>query len=325
MVLTLVEAGVDPDGITVLQAPSESSVKAGDPCQLLESAIRDRITKATHDPEDRRHLAYLAANEAGEAVLVNRALHEADVVLPIGCFRADDAAGYFGIHSSVYPAFSDTKTLQKFRGFGSLEANGNRRRELCAEVDHAAWLLGVNFTIQLVPATGGGVLEVLTGECEAVRQRGRELFDSIWSCQASNSASLVVAAVEGDADQQTWENVGRALHAASRFADEDGAIAICTDLTAAPGPAMQRLAHSTSRDSTLRHIGRDRPFDTLPAAQLAQALEQHKVYILSKLDPSIVEDLDMIPIAGPAELARLAKQHQSCTLLSNAQYISAHA
>lgn len=325
VVATLIEVGVDPDGITVLQAPSEPGVKAGDPCRLLQSAVRSRITRVTHDPADRRQLAYLAASKSGEAIFVNRALHEADVVLPIGCLRADDAAGYFGIHSSVYPVFSDTKTLQKFRGFATLEESGSRRHELCDDVDYAAWLLGVNFTIQLVPASGGCVLEVLAGECEAVRQRGRELFHSTWSCTASNGASLVVAAIEGDADQQTWENVGRAIHAASCFADEDGAIAICSDLTATPGPAMQRMACSSARSSTLRHIGKDRPFDALPAAQLAQALEQHRVYILSKLAPTTIEDLDMIPIAGPDELARLVKQHSSCTLLSNAQYVSVHA
>jgi len=44
---------------------------------------------------------------------------------------------------------------------------------------------------------------------------------------------------------------------------------------------------------------------------------------LSRLDPSIVEDLDMIPIDAPEELSRLAKQHPSCVLLSNAPYVSA--
>ena len=39
------------------------------------------------------------------------------MVLPIGCLRADATAGYFGIHGCLYPAFSDTKTLQRFPRF----------------------------------------------------------------------------------------------------------------------------------------------------------------------------------------------------------------
>jgi hypothetical protein len=86
---------------------------------------------------------------------------------------------------------------------------------------------------------------------------------------------------------------------------------------------MQYMTSTSPRDAVLRHIGKERPVDALPAAQLAQALDRNKVYLLSRLDSSIVEDLDMIPIDAPEELSRLAKQHPSCVLLSNAPYVSA--
>jgi lactate racemase len=323
VIRALIESGVDPDGITVLQSQADLDAGADDPCRMLAAPLREQITLLIHDPADRRQLAYLASSESGEAILINRVLHEADVVLPVGCLRGDEAAGYFGIHSPVFPAFSDVKTIQRFRGFGSLNGHGTRRRELMAEVDHVAWLLGVNFTIQLIPAAGDHVLHVLAGQSESVRRRGRELYRAAWNWPASLRASLVVAAIEGDAGQQTWENVGRSLQAAGNFVDEDGAIAICCDLAAEPGPALQRMAHAPSRESALRHVNKERPVDALPAAQLAHALEQYKVYLLSRLDPSVVEDLDVIPIAGPDELQRLARQHRSCVLLSNAPYVTA--
>jgi nickel-dependent lactate racemase len=318
----LVEAGIDPDGITVLQTQADSGAEANDPCQMLPAILRERVTVLNHDPTDRRQLAYLAASESGEAILINRTLHEADIVLPVGCVRADETAGYFGIHSPIFPAFSDAKTIQRFRGFGSLNGRGNRRRELTAEVDHVAWLLGVNFTIQVVPAVGDRVLHVLCGESESVRQRGRELYCAAWSWSAPQRANLVVAAIEGDASQQSWENVGRALQAAEAYIEEDGAIVVCSELAIGPGPGLQRFAHTPSRDSALRHVGKERPADALPAAQLANALEQHKVYLLSRLEASVVEDLDVIPVAGPDELNRLVRQYQSCILLSNAHNVT---
>ena len=60
--------------------------------------------------------------------------------------------------------------------------------------------------------------------------------------------------------------------------------------------------------------------DALPAAQLARALDRGKVYFLSRLEASVVEDLEMIHVGNGAELARLARRHASCILLSNAQY-----
>jgi nickel-dependent lactate racemase len=322
VVRTLVEAGVDPDGITILQNPIDIETNDDDPRRWIDAPLRERITHLIHDPEDRRQLAYLAANESAEAILVNRVLHEADVVLPIGCIRAEETAGYFGIHSAVFPAFSDTKTIHRFRGLGLLNGQGKHHRELLAEVDNVGWLLGVNFTIQVVPAAGDGVLHVLAGQTESVRRQGQQRYRAAWSCPPADRVDLVVAGIEGGAAQQTWENLGRALSSAGNFVTEGGSIVVCSELAAQFGPALQRMAAASSHESALRHVGKERPVDALPAAQIAHALQQNKVYLLSRLDPSRVEDLNIIPIAGADELNRLARQHQSCILLSNAPYLT---
>jgi nickel-dependent lactate racemase len=189
-------------------------------------------------------------------------------------------------------------------------------------VDHVGWLLGVNFTIQVVPAAGDEVLHVLAGQTESVRRQGQQLYRAAWSCPPADRVDLVVAGIEGGAAQQTWENLGRALSSAGNFVTEDGSIVVCSELAAQFGPALQRMAAASSPESALRHVGKERPVDALPAAQIAHALQQNKVYLLSRLDPSRVEDLNIIPIAGADELNRLARQHQSCILLSNAQYLT---
>ena len=212
--------------------------------------------------------------------------------------------------AAVFPAFSDAKTIQRFRGFGSLNGRGDRKRELIAEVDHVAWLLGVNFTIQVVPAAGDGVLHVLAGQSESVRQRGRRTVSRGLELARSRSGQPgrgrhrrrrrptdLGKRGPGVASGRTFRRGGRRDRRLLRFGRR-------------PGPALRRMAHAPSRESALRHIGKERPVDALPAAQLAHALEQHKVYLLSRLDPSVVEELEMIPIAGPDELARLARQHR---------------
>jgi nickel-dependent lactate racemase len=322
VVHALVNAGVDADGITVLETQADQLAGAGDPRRLLSPALQKRVALVVHDPDDRRELAYLAADEAGEPILINRAMHEADVVLPVGCLRSEQSAGYFDIHGVVYPTFSDTKTLQRFRSVGTLNGHAARRRELLAAVDHVAWLLGITLTVQLVPAAGEQVLQVLAGLSDSVRLRGHDLYHTIWDCPVKQQADLVLAAIEGGPAQQTWENLGRALQVAEHFVDEGGAIALCCELSAPPGPAMQHLAGESSREAALRHVAKKRPVDTLPAAQLAHALDRSKVYLLSRLDAALVEDLEMIPINGPDELARLAQKHPSCILLANAPNVT---
>jgi nickel-dependent lactate racemase len=313
---------VDADGITVLESEADRHVGGGDPRRLLSAGLRQRVALAVHDPDDRRELAYLAADEAGEPILINRALHEADVVLPVGCLRGEQSAGYFDIHGVIYPTFSDTKTLQRFRVIGTLNGQAARRRELVANVDQVAWLLGVTLTVQLVPAGGEEVLQVLAGLSDSVRQRGHDRYHAAWDWPVQRQADLVLAAIEGGPGQQTWENVGRALHVAESFVSEGGAIAVCCELSAPPGPAMQHLAGESSREAALRHVAKKRPVDALPAAQLAYALDRSKVYLLSRLDAAVVEELEMIPIGGVDELTRLAKKYRSCILLSNAANVT---
>ncbi|MEI8372531.1 MAG: lactate racemase domain-containing protein [Planctomycetota bacterium] len=324
VVQSLMASGVAPDGITILQneADAPSSVdpqpaSVENPLRLIPSPAAERIRLLTHDPTNRRNLAYLAASEGGEPILLNRLLTDADVVLPVGCMQREHSAGYFGIHSILYPEYSDQHTQARFRKHDR-HAGNEHHRELQQEVNHVAWLLGVNFSLQVVPAAGDGILHALAGQSDVVQRQCRELYRAAWKRSVAQRAKLVVAAIEGDERQQTWENLGHVLESAARVVEEDGAIAVCCHLAAAPGPALQRLIGGPSREEAMRHIRRDNSRDALPALQLARVLETNRIYLLSRLDPGLVEDLEMIPLAGPEELMRLAQRNNSCLVLANA-------
>lgn len=315
----VVRAGIEPDGICVLRTRGNGRSES-DPCRLLPGPIRERIEIRVHDPSDADQLAFLATDERGHPILLNRALHEADIVLPVGCLRSTAAAGYFGIHSSIFPAFSDESTQQRFRALAALDPSSKAKRKLVDEVEQIAWLLGIHFTVQVVPGLGEQVLGVLAGQSAAVSRRGPALFDAAWHCQMPEPASLVVAAMEGAAHRQSWENFGRALDSALALVEDGGAIAVCSDLNGPLGPAFQRLLRAKSPAKALQEIGRRRPSDTQPAAQLARALQRAKVYLLSRLDPETVEDLQMIPLGTDKELNRLIQLHSGCILLAGAAY-----
>jgi nickel-dependent lactate racemase len=234
--------------------------------------------------------------------------------------RPHDTGSYFGIHGCLFPTFSDTKTILRFRSADSRNGRNNHHSQLAAEVDHVAWLLGINFTTQIVPAANNELLHIVSGHCDSVRQRVRTLYDAAWSCPDAQPAGLVIAAIDGE---QSWENVGQALQTAEKFTDADGTIVVCCDLDAAPGPAMQHKSCECHSD-VKHHHHHERAPDSIPASQLAHALARYKVYLLSRVDAALVEDLDMVPLADSHELARLAKQYNSCILLSNTSFVTAN-
>jgi nickel-dependent lactate racemase len=309
-------AGVTPDGITVLRTEADAESKAEDPRRLLDTALARQVRLRTHDAADPLDLAYLAATEEGEAVLLDRLLTDADVVVPIGCYQPAKTPGYFGIHSSIFPTFSDEPTQARFRR-DELSGKGQARHALKHEVDQVAWLLGISFTIQIIPAARDSILHVVAGQCDVVRRRCRELYQAAWNSPVAGRTSLVVAAMEGGPAEQTWENLGYALAQAGRLVEDGGAIAVCCDLAAEPVPAVRRMAAARSRTAILNHIRQHHPIDAIPAMQLAHALDRGRVYLLSRLDPGLVEQLEMVPVDGPEELGRLVRRNPSCTVLSN--------
>ncbi|MGO8753533.1 MAG: lactate racemase domain-containing protein [Thermoguttaceae bacterium] len=318
IVRTLLESGVKPDGITLLRTQLDVETDAPDPASDLPPELRAALTVRVHDPQDRAQLAYLAALDDGEPILLNRAITDADVVLPVGSISNRRADTYHGIHGTVYPTFSDHEALLRFRSPELLQHGKAEKKRLVKQCDQIGWLLGLNFTIQTVPGTGDEILHVLAGQSAAVRRKGRELYDEAWSCSVPRRAGLVVAAIAGGAPQQTWHNLGQALAAAGNLVEEDGAIALCCDLAAPPGPAIQKLRGARSREKALRTIHHGRSEDALAAVQLTDALARGHVYLLSRLEPSLVEDLNMVPLSDPQEISRLAQRYGSCILLANA-------
>ena len=101
---------------------------------------------------------------------------------------------------------------------------------------------------------------------------------------------------------------------------DNGAIAVVTDLATKPGPALDVIRRARDPADAERHIRRQASADAATAHLLVQALERSRVYLLSRLDESVVEDLGIAPVAAPADIARLARRHRSCILLGNAQY-----
>lgn len=300
---------------------SAADVASGvEPLDQLPAAARDAVVCQVHDPLDRDALSYLAATDDGRPIYVNRAIHDADLVIPIGVLRLADAWHYHGINSALFPAFSDAANLARY---GSPEAAlPGQRAALQDEADEFGWLLGLQFTIQVVPGAAGQALHVLAGDLQSVFREGSRLCQSAWRYPVDERAELVVAAIDGDATQQTWTNVGRALAAAARALDDDGSVVLCTELAETVGGALAQLVGADDLDRALDAISRHPDSDTAAAGELARALQRGRVYLVSQLEDDTVEDLGVLPVdeSGAARVARRAK---SCIVLAAAQYAQA--
>ena len=319
----LVESGAAADDLTLLRTKSNADLDIDELREQMPSPWRDLLKVEIHDPADKHQLGLLGQSHNGRPIYMNRSLLDADLVVPIGCLQPTGALGYHGRYGGLFPAFADEKTVQRYRKPRGVEARrevmGSQRRES----DEIGWLLGSQFTVQVIPGGGESLVAVLAGETHQVFEQGQRQCDAAWTFQVNRPASLVVAAVSGRPALQTWENVARALASAGRLVAEGGAIALCTDLDAAPNSGVASLAQTDDWQSVLRRIRRDCPPDALVAAELIEVMGRARVYLLSQLEESLVEDLGIAPVGNIADVARLARRHESCIVLANAQRVLA--
>jgi nickel-dependent lactate racemase len=172
--------------------------------------------------------------------------------------------------------------------------------------------------LQIVPGLGDTLLYAVAGEVHAVGKRVGQLCDRTWRHHVSHPAGLVIAAIGGPGEQQTWENAAKALAVAMTAAEEDGAIVLCTDIRNRPGEALRRLIALDDESQMLRKIRRARSPDAVAAWLLVQAMQRGRVYLLSNLDEETVEDLGLGYISSPEEIDHLAQRCDSCILLADA-------
>jgi nickel-dependent lactate racemase len=316
----LSQRGVDPADVMVLQPAALCSGSQSDPRAVLPENVKNLVEWQIHDPTDSEACGYLAATTNGERVYLARDVTEADVILTIGEVAFDSLLGFRGTNSAFYPGLSTTEALELVHGQGHRELGPDDDRPLRQMTDDVGRMLGTQFSIQVIPASGDGVARILAGASDSVFARAKQLLTEFWLVELDARPEIVVVAVDCDAAGHGWRQIGAALESARNLVDYGGKIMILSELSAELGPGMQLLRESETPSDAIQPLRTFLPPDLTPATQLAAAADWADVYLLSKLDGDVVEELFMTPLANGEEAARLLQGNETCLFLPSAQH-----
>jgi lactate racemase len=317
---TLKNAGVEAEDMTVL-APSPAGVR-------LENALWAGSTLVVHDPRDRSQLAYLAATKLGRRIYLNRALTDADVVIPVGRLGFDPITGYRGPWSLIFPESSELATIDAQRGRFRDEVDELTASRASASLDESfevSWLLGSQFHVGVVPGHSG-LVGVVAGREQAVRERGIARLESTWNFNALERAEMVVVGIGGPDLPATIDDLALGLATASRLVQHGGKIVALSRAQGTIGPAVSRLNDiddPKQRTAALR--GHECDDDFVTARRLAQALAWADVFVLSELTPDVVESLSIAVLDNAEQARRLVARSGSCSFVSRAELTRAIA
>ncbi|WZO97820.1 lactate racemase domain-containing protein [Isosphaeraceae bacterium EP7] len=309
----LFDAGVEAGSITVLCSSAPEV-----PLQLPEG-----VEFAVHNPDDKEQMSYLATTQEGRRVYLNRRLTDADFVLPVGRLTFDPAFGYRGPWSTLFPGMSDTETRRSFalRSSDDTPPDPDLPSPALLEASEVCWLIGCQFHVGVLGEPSGPI-RVVAGLESSVQRRGAEELDANLRFRAPSRAEVVIASVEGsDLDALT-----AGLNNAVRLARRGGKIVILSGVEGDVGMNLARVRDAGDPRSALAAIkgGEGQP-DYFAARAIAEATTHADVYLLSKLDPDLVEEMSITPLSKPEESRRLVAAASDVILVNKADLVRCDA
>lgn len=225
--------------ITVLRTQRDALAGRADPRRLLKPEIAQRVVVQTHQAEDSQQLAYLARFDDGQALRLNRALVEADVVIPIGWTQCGGTWNRYSAFGAIFPVFADQAAQQRHwrevvervraRKTPKRKGRPSPYRPAAAMSRQADWLMGTQFAFQVVPGPAGKILQVLAGEIDRVFKATEQEFRRQWGMEIRQQSELVIAGVDYNPLHNTWENLAQAAWSAARLVAPGGQIVLLTD------------------------------------------------------------------------------------------------
>lgn len=314
--------GVDPADVSLVQPADIGQTQRCDPRRALPADVREMVSWKIHDPTANDSCGYLASSASGERLYLSQELLSADLVIPVTLAGFDAVQGYKSPCHVLYPGLSNVEAFQKTHGLGHRELRPENVRPLRQLVDEVGWLLGVQYAVQVVPsARRGQASDVLIGSIDGVSRRAQQLLDRDWRVRLPERVDTVIVAIPGDDEPVTWSRLGAALEVARNLVERGGQVIVLSDLVAQPGPGVQIIREHRSARAALQPLRALGCEDLIPATQLATAADWARVYLLSRLEASLVEELFCMPLENETELARLLDQVQSCVVLNAAPFI----
>ena len=234
-----------------------------------------------HDPLDEQAASYLATSTSGERIYVSRPLIDADFVVTVGTIRFDDQFGFAGTNSGLYPSMSLQSEIDRHIGRGHVELTPFDERPLRAMSDEVGWLLGVQFTVQVIPGSDGGISHILGGCNDAVLRKGRELLTEQMRYRHEERPETILTTVDSANGHTSWNDVIDAIDSSRRLVDRDGRIIVLTSLNDAMPDAFQSITSADFPTDAQQAIWNPKTVDSPMASKLLQAIDWARIYLLS--------------------------------------------
>ncbi len=312
------------DAISQTEAASVEIVLWDEASDETVQAMTEEVSTAgnvtRHNPSARECLRYLAADESADPIYLNRRLVDADFVLPIVAARPLDKLCSHDL-TGIFPALADSATRVRHRDSLWSQPDFDFKK-LASELPDIAWLLGLQVVLSVSVHADGNIGQIVAGTPDAIGKgitpvrRPTDEFPP--------AAPLVIASLDGDAQQQSWTNAARAVASASRFVTPGGTIVLWSEIDDQATSKLIALADQQDQEPDFEPT-QEAEFPPWNAATdlaktFSRIASEYRLLIHSQLDDDSIESMGVGVIGSADELSRLSNGFEACGVLRAAQF-----
>ncbi len=264
---------------------------------------------------------YVASTAEGERIYLPEEIGEADFVISLGPFGFHEQWGYHGTYSIIYPAFASEEEQEKFHAGSQQELTPETSRGTRQTIDEAGWLLGLQYTVQVIPSGAGKLGHIISGSNDAVYREAVNFLDQNWRIQNAKRVETVIISLPAEPGCNIWHAITRTCKAAQSLVQADGRVMLLTDLKELPRELIDPLTMCDDLSDAIRMLNSLSSPEALALHAIASLAQATKLYLLSELEPDLLENLYCIPLANPEEMQNAIQGGDSYALLNGGSFV----
>lgn len=300
----LYSAGIAPEDITLVFATGSHRKQTEEEKRKLagERAWRE-IRCIDSDPED---FVHMGTTSAGTPVDIFRVVAEADRRICLGNIEYHYFAGYSGGAKAIMPGVSTfeaiqtnhRKMIEESASAGNLE--GNPIRE---DIDEAVSICHVDFICNVILDEKKQIIKAVAGDVIAAHREGCVFVDSLYQVGIDQPADIVIASQGGAPKDINLYQTQKALDNAKAAVRDGGIIILVGSCKEGLGQKTfeEWLLEASSPHELIERISRDFRLGGHKAAAIAMVLERAEIYLVSEINPKLVEKMFMTPFSTVQE------------------------
>lgn len=288
-----------------------------------------RVILIDHDSRDSEMLVSLGKLSSGTEMLVNKFAAQSDFIITFGTISPHAFAGFTGGRKAVLPGIAGYDVIRKNHSMVCLENTELgvlHNNPIHSQMEEAAGLLGIDFTVQVVRNNRGDTSGIFAGSMESSFKAGVEHCKKVNSTKVTQMGDIVFVGCGGHPKDKSLYQSQRAITAAARITRPGGLVVVFAEFSEGVGNKLYYDWLKKPLEELMTLERDDIDLGVHSAYLTARNLNKCRIALYSRMEESLTKELHFLKVKDMQEVKELVDRYSPsgdpvCYLIPNGSEI----